>query len=177
MNQQAPPANAQQTDYAPEPRGIDAARRNVVYWSFFAVLWTVFVGGSLAWNISESAKHSRALAIQTARSLYEKDVLYREWSATHGGVYVPVSATTQPNPYLKAAEREITTPSGKQLTLMNPAYMTRQVFELQGEKLRVRGHITSLKPIRPQNAPDPWERKAPGCVRGRSRRGRFDRGR
>jgi PAS domain S-box-containing protein len=54
----------------------------------------------------------------------------------------------------------ITTPSGKQLTLINPAYMTRQVHEMAEAEYGVRGHITSLKPIRPENAPDPWETKA-----------------
>jgi hypothetical protein len=145
---------------AAERPGTDAARKNTVYWSLVAALWTVCVSGSLAWNLSESSKHDRGLALQTARALYEKDVIYREWSAGHGGVYVPVSASTQPNPFLKAAERDITTPSGRQLTLMNPAYMTRQIFELQNKKLRVRGHITSLNPIRPQNAPDAWEEQA-----------------
>jgi len=45
---------------------------------------------------------------------------------------------------------------------MNPAYMTRQVHELAKEAYNVHGHITSLKPIRPENAPDPWEVRALG---------------
>ncbi|MFH0897019.1 MAG: GAF domain-containing protein, partial [Candidatus Bathyarchaeota archaeon] len=43
---------------------------------------------------------------------------------------------------------------------MNPAYMTRQAHELEKQKLGVRGHITSLNPIRPETAPDPWESMA-----------------
>ena len=43
---------------------------------------------------------------------------------------------------------------------MNPAYMTRQVFELAQKEEDVQGHITSLNPIRPANAPDPWETHA-----------------
>jgi hypothetical protein len=57
-------------------------------------------------------------------------------------------------------ERDIVTPSHRKLTLINPAYMTRQVHELEMEKTGVRGHITSLNPIRPENAPDQWEREA-----------------
>lgn len=68
-----------------------------------------------------------------------------------------MSATTQPNPYLDVPEREITTPSGKKLTKINPAYMTRQVHEMAMQTYGVKGHITSLNPIRPANAPDPWE--------------------
>jgi hypothetical protein len=66
---------------------------------------------------------------------------------------------TPPNPYLAGTpERDIRTPSGKTLTLVNPAYMTRQVYELEAEVTGLHGHITSLEPLRPQNAPDPWER-------------------
>ena len=148
MNDETDPQVVSQSEKAiPEPLGTETARKNALNWSLAAVLWTICVGGSLAWNWSESDRHVRALALQTARALYEKDVLYREWSAKHGGVYVPVSASTQPNPFLKVPERDITTPSGRTLTLLNPAYMTRQVFELQDDKLRIRGHITSLKPI------------------------------
>jgi PAS domain S-box-containing protein len=71
-----------------------------------------------------------------------------------------VTSRTAPNPYLKVPERDITTSSGRKLTLMNPAFMTRQAHELAAKAYGVRGHITSLKPIRPENTPDPWETKA-----------------
>lgn len=67
------------------------------------------------------------------------------------------------NPYLAhVPERDIRTPSGKTLTLVNPAYMTRKVYELaqeQKDSFIGRGHLTSLKPLRPENVPDPWEEK------------------
>jgi PAS domain S-box-containing protein len=44
--------------------------------------------------------------------------------------------------------------------MINPAYMTRQLFELLQKDFGILGHITSLNPIRPQNAPDPWEKEA-----------------
>lgn len=69
---------------------------------------------------------------------------------------MPRSAKTPPNPYLsQARERDIRTPSGLELTLVNSAYMTRQVFETHGGE--VVGHVTSLKPIRPENGPDAWK--------------------
>ncbi|MHC4750515.1 MAG: ATP-binding protein [Planctomycetota bacterium] len=107
------------------------------------MLWTVFVGLVLFW------------------SLFQQDMVYRQWAAIHGGVYVPVTEQTPPNPYLASVdERDITTPSGRRLTLMNPAYMTRQVHEMETEQCGIRGHITSLNPIRPANAADAWETKA-----------------
>ncbi|MCK4508049.1 MAG: DUF3365 domain-containing protein, partial [Desulfuromonadales bacterium] len=101
------------------------------------------------------------LATVEARASYNKDLVYRRWAAGHGGIYVPVSEQTPPNPYLiQIPERDIETPSGRKLTLVNPAYMTRQVYELGTEQYGVRGHITSLKPLRPENRPDPWETEA-----------------
>jgi signal transduction histidine kinase/CheY-like chemotaxis protein/HPt (histidine-containing phosphotransfer) domain-containing protein len=38
--------------------------------------------------------------------------------------------------------------------------MTRQVYDLASDMLSIQGHITSLNPIRPENAADSWERKA-----------------
>jgi len=75
-------------------------------------------------------------------------------------VYAPISEKTPPNPHLEVPERDIETPSGVKLTLVNPAYMTRQVHELANEAAGVKGHITSLNPIRPENAPDAWETAA-----------------
>ncbi|MDO8281892.1 MAG: ATP-binding protein [Thermodesulfovibrionia bacterium] len=124
--------------------------------------WTVIIAVSLLLNI----KHHRNTMFDTARiqaqTLIEKDLLYRRWNAGHGGLYAFVTQETQPNPYLEGvvSERDIQTPSGKELTLINPAYMTRQVNELGKLDKSSFGHITSLKPIRSENAADPWERSA-----------------
>jgi len=123
--------------------------------------WTVVAVASLVWNVVQLRHNILAAARIEARIAYEKDVIFRRWNTRHGGVYVSVTEETQPNPYLSnMPERDIKTPSGKLLTLMNPAYMTRQVHELAEERYGIRGHITSLNPIRPANAPDPWETKA-----------------
>ena len=112
------------------------------------------------WNVHQIRKGILELARSQARVAYEKDLLYRRWNASYGGVYVPVTDRSSPNPYLHTPERDIATSSGLRLTLMNPAYMTRQVHELAAQVYGVQGHITSLSPIRPANAPDPWEREA-----------------
>lgn len=129
------------------------------YGMFLAMVWTLFIVLLMFLNYRDHDKEVLVLGKMQSQAFFEKDMLYRRWASRHGGVYVPVTATTQPNPYLAhIPERDITTPSGRQLTLMNPAYMTRQVFEMAAEKEGTgRGHITSLKPIRPGNAPDPWE--------------------
>lgn len=134
---------------------MDVEKLKFKYIRVLVVVWTVVVAISLIWHSFHTKQETLQIAQTQARATYEKDIIYRRWNAGHGGVYVPVTKETQPNPHLSdIPDRDITTPSGKQLTLMNPAYMTRQAHELEKKKVGVRGHITSLNPIRPENAPD-----------------------
>lgn len=115
---------------------------------------------SLGWNWQHLERSLIGLAESEANAAFHKDVTYRLWAAMQGGVYVPLSENTPPNPYLKhIPQRDVETTGGEKLTLVNPAYMTRQVHELGKEKYGLRGHITSLEPLRPENAPDEWETK------------------
>jgi len=124
-------------------------------------IWTAILAGSTAWNIHDERRDTLRMVYTEALSSFNKDLIYRRWVAGHGGVYVPATDKTPPNPYLShIKERDISTPSGRALTLVNPAYMTRQIYVMAEKQYGVRGHITSLNPIRHENAPDPWEAKA-----------------
>ena len=97
-----------------------------VYILMLLGLWTILVTIVLIWNVVRQQSDMRDAALVQAKSAFQKDVVYRLWASTHGGVYVPATEETPPNKYLShVEERDITTPSGRQLTLMNPAYMTR----------------------------------------------------
>jgi PAS domain S-box-containing protein len=122
--------------------------------------WIMVVAVSLVLSLYEESRQVEATARIAARASIAKDLDYRHWASMHGGVYVPVTAQTQPNPYLKLSNRDVTTTDGRQLTLINPSYMVRQVFALEGKDPAAQSHITSLKPIRPGNAPNAWEEAA-----------------
>jgi diguanylate cyclase (GGDEF)-like protein len=130
------------------------------YLWILVLIWTVGIVASLAWNIYQQRQSSLSFARTSAEISYKKDLIYRRWVSSQGGVYVPVSGMTPANPYLKVPHRDITASGGLSLTLVNPAYMTRQVNELAMEMHDLQGHITSLNPIRPDNRPDPWEAEA-----------------
>ena len=139
--------------------------REITYAKTFFTVFTIGIslvfGGSLLWNINQVKNSVLQFALIEASASHEKDLLYRHWAAVHGGVYVPQTSQTPPNPYLDfVQERDLVTPSGRKLTLINPAYMTRQVFENKRKTCKTEGHITSLKPIRPENKADEWETKA-----------------
>jgi PAS domain S-box-containing protein len=126
-----------------------------------ALFWTALILALGYWEILDNKADSMENAYLLTKVGFDKDVLYRRWATNHGGLYAPVTEQTQPNPYLsEISERDISTPSGKKLTLVNPAYMSRQVYELEKENSEVISHLTSLKPIRPENKPDEWETKA-----------------
>jgi PAS domain S-box-containing protein len=124
--------------------------------------WTAIIIISLAWNLYHNHLNILEKARIEALTLYELNLAYRNWAAGHGGVYVPVVDKLQPNPYLKVPQRDVTTKAGKELTLVNPAWMNRQVFEILGRQssLPVWSHLTSLKFVNPVNKPDPWEEEA-----------------
>jgi hypothetical protein len=140
---------------------IRSERRLGVLFLLMALSWTILTVAFVRWSYQQSYCSALEMASGWARYSHTKDLVFRQWASVHGGVYVPITPETPPNPYLAdLPERDIVTPSGKKLTLMNPAYMTRQVHDLGQKRDGLRGHITSLQPIRPENAPDEWEEKA-----------------
>lgn len=129
-------------------------------WTLLAV-WTLIVAGLLTKEFIDLKDYSTEIALNTARAHLNKDFSFRLWGSLHGGVYIPVASDVPPNPYLAdITERDIFTPSGRQLTLMNPEYMLRHLNETFSDLYGIAGHITSLKPLRPENSADAWETKA-----------------
>jgi signal transduction histidine kinase len=123
-------------------------------------VWLLAVGVSFNAQVSNIRRQSIQVASEGARNMFRMVVLTRSWNASHGGVYVPITPSTQPNPYLEHPRRVITTTDGQQLTLVNPAFMTRLIAEMAKSDSGAVFRLTSLRPIRPQNAPDDWERAA-----------------
>lgn len=130
------------------------------WWFLPLLLWALAVSVSLQQHLDDLRQQSLEVASEGARNLFKMVVLTRAWNAGHGGVYVPVSEKAPPNPYLVHPRRDLVTQDGQRLTMINPAYMTRQIGELAQKQGGTVFHITSLNPIRPLNAPDAWERAA-----------------
>ena len=127
------------------------------WWLLPLSVWLLATLLSFQSHIGELRQHNLDLAGAALQRMFHMIVLTRSWNAQHGRVYVPVSATTPSNPYLEHPKRDVTTLEGERLTMVNPAYMTRQLAELAHRDDQVAFHITSLKPIRPTNAADAWE--------------------
>ncbi|MEN8177659.1 MAG: PAS domain S-box protein [Pseudomonadota bacterium] len=131
------------------------------WWWLLPIFATACLVGWSFWLTNTSITgHSYQIARESARNMFNMIVLTRSWNAWHGGVYVPVSEDVQPNPYLETQDRDIVTKDDRRFTLINPAYMTRQISELAKVHDATTFHITSLNPIRPANKADPWETAA-----------------
>lgn len=113
---------------------------------------------ALEWRLIDGSV--AAIARERGADLFSLIETTRAWNAGHGGVYVIAGDDTPPNPYLQHPARDLQTRDGRRLTLINPAYMTRQIAERMLRAEGVRLHLTSLKPIRPENRPDDWEARA-----------------
>ena len=116
-----------------------------------SILWILLIAASFAWNHTQTHKEQEKLALHTTRNLFNYIVITRRWNAQHGGVYVPATDKTLPNPYLQVPMREIKVNDSLTLTKLNPAYMTRQISEIAKDQADMQFHITSLQPIRPEN--------------------------
>jgi signal transduction histidine kinase/CheY-like chemotaxis protein len=131
-----------------------------IYMLLTTGFWITTIGCSLFWNLKTTEKSANQSLLNVGRSFFAEIETTRLWNARHGGVYVPITQTTQPNPYLDIEDRDVTTLKGVHMTKINPAFMTRQIAEIAEQENSIHYHITSLKPIRPANNGDAWEKKA-----------------
>lgn len=122
-----------------------------------ALFWLFAVAASFAVNYHGAVQERQRLALFSARSYFKQVLVTREWNARHGGVYVPVTGTARPNPYINESERDLHIDATLTLTKINPSFMTRMISEIAEESTGFRFHMTSLRPIRPENEASPLE--------------------
>ena len=137
-------------------------RNHLAWFIGIVVAWTLLLAFMLSGNLNDHRESVITFAKSEADVLIQHIKAARAWNAKHGGLYVETNEHTPPNPYLEGLvkERDITTPSGRKLTIVNPAYMTRLINEQFNEDDKRVAHITSLNPLRPENAADQWESAA-----------------
>jgi signal transduction histidine kinase len=130
---------------------------------------TAMILGSLWWNLSLVRRGTLETARMQAGVAYEEDFVYRRWNALHGGVYVRAGEAPPRTPALAGASgHEGEAAAGMRLPLVTFSGMARQARDLSAAtEHHVRARLVSLRPSRPENLPDPWERAAfPAFERG-----------
>jgi len=132
-------------------------------WTRPAIMFAVVALGVLAslivsWRQADVSMQS--VARERGASLFRLVEITRDWNHRHGGVYVPVTKAMQPSYFLAHKRRDVVTQDGLELTLIDPAFMTRQIAEIAQQAEGVHLHLTSLKLLRPANVADAWETDA-----------------
>jgi len=129
-------------------------------WVVLLVLWAAAIGIYTYLHLGQMREQMTSVALAGARNMFRMVILTRNWNASHGGIYVPVTQRVEPNPYLDHPKRDLTTTDGVELTMINPAYMTRLIAEMAESASGAIFRLTSLKPIRPENKADAWENQS-----------------
>lgn len=124
------------------------------------IMWSLFIIISFALDYSLIISNNNKVVLNKSVAFIEQLVTANDWNSQHEAVYVPVTESTPANPYLNDSLRDIITTDGMQLTKINPAYMIRQMSEINKINHDIQFHLTSLNPIRPENKADDWETKA-----------------
>ena len=115
----------------------DAAFRRSVAFVYLSCVVLFGILLALEWRWIDSSLH--AIARERGAALFSLIETSRAWNAGHGGVYVAVTDEVQPNPYLRHPARDLETVDGRRLTMINPAYMTRQIADFLMERLAPKG--------------------------------------
>ena len=137
-------------------------KKTVIIYSFIIFLiWSAINGISIWWNIEIEKNVTTNIVTNIARASFNKDQAYRQWATSHGGVYVEPTEKTPPSPWMAHIEdRDITTTDGKNLTLMNPAYMLREMMQDYSELYGIKGRIVGKVYLNENNRADEWESRA-----------------
>lgn len=99
---------------------------------------------------------------QQAASYFDLIVRIRRWNSDYGGVYVEKKEGVKSNPYLLSVgiEPDTRDKAGTLFTMKNPALMTKELSTVYSNLNGIRFHITSLKLMNHENAPDAFELRA-----------------
>jgi diguanylate cyclase (GGDEF)-like protein len=134
-----------------------------------SVLTAIFILAAI-WFDDFAHRNLEEFLHQQARVLYQQIMLTRHWNASFGGVYVRKLPGMETNRYLyevgpgygkpSTVVPEITDKKGNVYTLKNSALMSRELSELTAKNADFRFHLTSLKTINPNNAPDDFETRS-----------------
>jgi putative nucleotidyltransferase with HDIG domain len=122
------------------------------------LIWTALMSLAAYIIIKKNYAYADVLAKNEAVVSVKKDLAYRTWVSSHGGVYVPITQKTPPNKYLShIPNRDVNTTHSQQLTLMNPAYTLSQMMSDYSKNYGTKAHITSTNLLNPKNKADEWE--------------------
>lgn len=126
-----------------------------------AIGWSLVIASAVVFYLWSNQQQTIETVKTRARTLLERDMLYRSWGLTKNGIYVRVSEVSQPNPNLAFLPyRDVPHPDGGTLTMMTPSNVIQQAFGISNKHGDTLSKITSLRVVNASNKPDRWEQEA-----------------
>jgi PAS domain S-box-containing protein len=125
------------------------------------IVWTLGITAFMGLGAYYSYRESRENALRRARENFEKDVMVRLLINQPGGGYALPDEKSRPYPHGGDTTNRRNSATGDMPFAMgNPAHMTQFMHDLGIPGPQLHGHMSSLKPLYPENAADIWEQKA-----------------
>ncbi|MGE4319016.1 MAG: DUF3365 domain-containing protein [Deferribacterales bacterium] len=121
----------------------------------FLILALIFLAFLCSYELYQGFVHFRTTTLNKARDIADVTLAFRRWNSSAGEVFASRDHI-QPNPYLDPDHRDLKV-DGKELTRINPAYMTRLVSEILSEDGNIHMRMISDEPMNNINLPQPWE--------------------
>ncbi len=132
----------------------------------FIIIITMVVFSVMTGTFYILDRHQERLIISQveneARAIFRQILITRKWVADHGGIFVERLPWLKPNLYLErlGIKPEIIDIEGKRYIKENPAFVTKELSRYAKTHGLFWFHITSLKLINPENAPDEFEKNS-----------------
>ena len=100
-----------------------------------------------------------SLAMTTARTSAEKDLLYRELLVEKGGAYMSIKKVS-PDQGIKRPDRDVVKPDGDVLTLITPKRFLKLVAKADSKNQCFHSSIKAFLPLGQEDTPDEWEKES-----------------
>ena len=119
--------------------------------------WTLLVAAGLFWMHIEDQQAGLSQARLQADTMLVNAEQFIRWAARSGAFYA-TSAAHLPTSLRTRSGDDFVVPAtdGRVLTQVSPMVVAHQLLQ-SGDPYGIRGHLTSLTPLEPANAPDAWE--------------------
>lgn len=141
-------------------RGSFVLRRMTVYIVALIVAWSLILTAIFLWNIHRDWQQTLRTARMEAKSFLQKDILYRDWNARNGGVFVLELDTLALPPFFSVPELTLQSVTGEKLTKINPDRMVWDAYRLQNKNINIRKYSGASEIKESRYLPDMWEKKA-----------------
>jgi diguanylate cyclase (GGDEF)-like protein len=130
---------------------------NIRLFSLFIAIFTFFLSYYFYNASNLQIREAKEHLVNNLEMQYLSQVNNRKWNAQFGGVFVLPKDSLEPNKYLK--NNTLMTHDGRELIKVNPAWMTRQLSEVN-DNINMKFHIVSLNPLNPNNKAQGFDERA-----------------